>query len=197
MGADRGQNLIAMNSVVRNRRLRTSAWATSRATATDVSCLKEPRSRSSAPALGARTAARSSASGVKLPAGTGVFGIVRWKVKKDKPAFSADTADWNKGRFLTDLDTPGKGVLDAEVSPDGKRLALVSNQGSSAFRLWIADDPEDFAMSSAKQTTVRACKVTWRGDSEEVMVVQGDAECEEDIAVLARVPINKVAPARS
>ena len=73
-------------------------------------------------------------------------------MKNGKPAFSSDTADWNKGRFLTDLDTPGKGVLDAEVSPDGKQLALVSNQGASAFRLWIADDPEDFAMSSAKQT---------------------------------------------
>ena len=113
-------------------------------------------------------------------------------MKKGKPAFSPDVADWNKGRFLTDLDTPGKGVLDAEVSPDGKRLALVSNQGSSAFRLWIADDPEDFAMSSAKQTPVRACKVTWRGDSKEVMVVQGDAACEEDVAVLERVPINNV-----
>ena len=40
-------------------------------------------------------------------------------------------------------------------------------------------------MSSAKQTPVRACKVTWRGDSQEVMVVQGDAACEEDVAVLA------------
>jgi dipeptidyl aminopeptidase/acylaminoacyl peptidase len=117
---------------------------------------------------------------------------VRWRVKKDKPAFSENADDWNKGRFLTDLDTPGKGVLDAEVSPDGKKLALVSNQGASAFRLWIADDPEDFAMSSAKQTPVRACKVTWRGDSKEVMVVTGDAACEEDVAVLERVPLNSV-----
>ena len=69
--------------------------------------------------------------GVKLPEGSGQFGIVRWRVKSDKPAFSPDTADWNKGRFLTDIDTPGKGVLDAEVSPDGKRLALVSNQGTN------------------------------------------------------------------
>ena len=42
---------------------------------------------------------------------------------------------------MTDIDTPGKGVLDAAVSPDGKRLALVSNQGSSSFRLWLADGP--------------------------------------------------------
>ena len=71
----------------------------------------------------------------------GDFGIVRWRVKSGKPAFSPDLADWTNGRFLTDTDTPDKGVLDAEVSPDGKRLALISNQGSSAFQLWLADDP--------------------------------------------------------
>ena len=32
-------------------------------------------------------------------------------------------------------------MLDAEVSPDGKRLALISNQGSNAYQLWLADDP--------------------------------------------------------
>ena len=53
------------------------------------------------------------------------FGIVRWKVKTGKPAFSADTADWSKGKFLTDMDNPNKGVLDAEVSPDGKRFLVM------------------------------------------------------------------------
>ena len=43
---------------------------------------------------------------------------------------------------MTDIDTPGKGVIDADVSPDGKQLALVSNLGSSSFRLWLADDPD-------------------------------------------------------
>ena len=86
-----------------------------------------------------------------MPDTTGNFGIVRWRVKSGKPAFSPDLADWTNGRFLTDTDTPNKGVLDAAVSPDGKRLALISNQGSSAFQLWLADDPQDFAMSSAKR----------------------------------------------
>ena len=76
---------------------------------------------------------------------------MRWRVKNGKPAFSPDLADWSSGKFLTDTDTPGKGVLDAEVSPDGKRLALISNEGSKAYQLWLADDPEDFALSSAKR----------------------------------------------
>ena len=83
-------------------------------------------------------------------------------------------------------------MLDAEVSPDGKQLAMVSNQGSSSFRLWLADDPEDFRCPAPSRPPMRACKVTWRGDSKEVLVVQGDADCEEDVAVLARVPIDDV-----
>ena len=85
--------------------------------------------------------------------GSGTFGIVRWRIKKDKPAFSANAADWTKGRFVSDISTPHKGMIDAALSPDGKRLAMVSNQGSSIFRLWIGDDPTDFLLSSAKQTS--------------------------------------------
>ena len=156
---------------------RTSASADVKADGTDISCLKEPSfAVIRVICTGRRTGARCSASASRPRSG---HGQLRHRAldasRSDKPAFSPDTADWNKGRFLTDIDTPGKGVLDAEVSPDGKRLALVSNQGSAAFRLWLADDPEDFALSSAKQTPVRACKVTWRGDSKEVLVVQGDA----------------------
>jgi beta-lactam-binding protein with PASTA domain len=139
------KNLIAMNDVSASGDT-DLCLGNIKTDGTDVNCLKEP-SFAVIRHLHWSTDGRTILGvGVKLPAGTGVFGIVRWRVKKDKPAFSADTADWNKGRFLTDLDTPGKGVLDAEVSPDGKRLALVSNQGSSSFRLWIADDPEDFAV---------------------------------------------------
>ncbi len=184
-------NLIAMNDV-QDSGDTDLCLGNIKSDGTDVTCKKEP-GFAVIRHLHWSTDGRSILGvGVKAPAGSGVFGIVRWRVKNGKPPFSPDLADWNTGRFLTDLDTPTKGVLDAEVSPDGKRLALVSNQGGSSFRLWLADDPEDFAMSSAKQTPVRACKVTWRGDSKEVMVVQGDAACEEDVAVLERVPINSV-----
>jgi len=183
-------NLIAMTSDPENSDDSDLCLAHVKSDATDVNCIKED-SYAVIRALHWAPDGRSILGvGVKLPAGTGQFGIVRWKVKQGKPAFSPDTADWSKGRFVTDIDTPGKGVLDAEVSPDGKRLALISNQGSSAFRLWLADDPEDFALSSAKQTTVRACKLKWRGDSKELIVVQGDAACEEDTAVVQRVNVS-------
>jgi beta-lactam-binding protein with PASTA domain len=120
------------------------------------------------------------------------FGMVRWIVKKDKKAFSVDPGDWNGGHFITSLATKGKGVLDAQVSPDGKKLAIVSNQGSSAFRLWIADDPKDFLLTSATLTPVRACKLAWRGDSQELMVISSDALCSEDVGALTRVPVNDV-----
>jgi beta-lactam-binding protein with PASTA domain len=159
---------------------------------TEINCIKEPSFSATRHIHWGADGRSILALGVKNPGGQGIFGIVRWKVKTGKPAFSADPADWSKGRFLTDIDNPGKGVLDAEVSPDGKRLALVSNLNSASYRLWLADDPNDFTLSSAKQTAVRACKVTWRGDSKELLVVQGDEACEEEVAVITRVPANDV-----
>jgi WD40 repeat protein len=129
--------------------------------------------------------------GVKNPVGSGIFGIVRWKVKANKPAFSPDPADWSRGHFVTDISTPSKGVLDAAISPDGKQLALISNLGSSFFRLWLAK-PGDFLMTQAKPTPVHSCKVTWRGDSQEVMVVQADAGCSEDVGSLVRFDVTDV-----
>ena len=124
---------------------------------TDITCKEEPSFSIIRALHWAKNGRSILGLGVKAP---GEFGIVRWRVKNDKPAFSPDLADWSSGKFLTDTDTPGKGVLDAEVSPDGKRLALISNEGSKAYQLWLADDPEDFALSSAKRTPVRACKVS-------------------------------------
>ena len=79
-------------------------------------------------------------------------------------------------------------MLDAAISPDGKRLAMVSNQGSSSFRLLLSDDDTgDFLLRARKRTQVRACKVVWRGDGQELLVVQADAGCGEDVGTLSRV----------
>jgi hypothetical protein len=126
------------------------------------------------------------ASGVKAPAGQGIFGIARWRTKKDRPKFSGDAKDWSKGKFVSDIERPTKGVLDAAISPDGERLAIVSNQGSSFFRLWFADK-DDYLLTAAKATSIRACKVTWRGDGQEVIVVQADAGCQEPVGALVRL----------
>jgi beta-lactam-binding protein with PASTA domain len=117
------------------------------------------------------------------------FGLARWRLKKDKPAFSSTASDWGKGKFVSDVETPGKGVLDAAISPDGKSLAIISNQGSSFFRLWLAE-PDDYLLTSAKPTDVRACKVAWRGDSQELIVVRADAGCGEQTGSLERLSPN-------
>jgi len=118
------------------------------------------------------------------------IGIVRWKLKKDAKPYSADPGDYGKGHFITTTSTPSKGVIDAAVSPDGKKLALVSNFKSSSFRLWIADDPTDFLLANATLEPIRACKVQWRGDSKELMIIQSDAGCQEDVGTLARVLVS-------
>jgi WD40 repeat protein len=182
-------NLIAMNDFKGDDNPDTDlCLANVTSEATNVSCKPEP-DFSIIRALHWAPDGRSILGvGVKLPAAaTPTFGIVRWRVKQDKPAFSPDVADWNSGKFVTDIDKPGKGVLDAAISPDGKRLALVSNLGSAAFRVWLDDDPDDFLMTSAKPTVTRACKVTWRGDSAALLVVQGAADCSEDVSSLVRL----------
>jgi dipeptidyl aminopeptidase/acylaminoacyl peptidase len=116
------------------------------------------------------------------------FGIARWRLKRDKQAFSPNAADWNTARFVSDVKKPGKGALDAAISPDGKQLAVVSNQGSSFFKLFLTV-PGDYKLEAdeAKGTPVRACKVAWRGDSQELIVVQSDVECREQTGSLVRL----------
>jgi beta-lactam-binding protein with PASTA domain len=122
-----------------------------------------------------------TATAVRSP---GRFGIVRWR--SDKP-FSADPNDWGKGRFITDTNTPNKGVIDAALSPDGKRLALVANTRSSNFFRLYMTKPGDFTLEEARATTVRACKAAWRSDSREIVVVQADEACSEDVGSLIRL----------
>jgi hypothetical protein len=123
--------------------------------------------------------------------------MVRWRLRSGKPAFSADPADWGNGHFVTDLSQKGKGAIDAEIAPDGKQLAVVANFGTGAFRLWLAKDPNDFLLTSATLTPVRACKVAWRGDSQELMVIQSSATCGEEVGSLIRVPANSVRDAKT
>jgi WD40 repeat protein len=126
------------------------------------------------------------AFGVLNNGSLGTFGMVRYRSSKP---FSADPGDWGKGRFVTDVSTPNHGVIDAALSPDGKTLALVSNLGQSFFRLYLAK-PNDFQMAKAKSTKVPACKVTWRTDSKELVVVQADDACSQDVGSIARLPLD-------
>ncbi|MEA2312006.1 MAG: hypothetical protein QOE28_1974 [Solirubrobacteraceae bacterium] len=116
----------------------------------------------------------------------GTFGIVRWRSKKP---FSPDPKDWRTGKFVSDLSKSGEGMIDAALSPDGKRLAMVSNAGGGPFQLYLGK-PGDYLLTSAKATGVRACKVAWRSDGEQLAVVQADELCQEDVGTLTRLPVN-------
>jgi dipeptidyl aminopeptidase/acylaminoacyl peptidase len=94
--------------------------------------------------------------------------------------------------MVTDVSKPNEGVLDAAFSPDGSRLALISNQGGGPFQLYLAKK-NDFLLTSAKPTSVPACKVAWRGDGEQLVVVSADANCQEEVGSLVRLPIKDVA----
>jgi dipeptidyl aminopeptidase/acylaminoacyl peptidase len=113
------------------------------------------------------------------------FGIVRWKSKKP---FSPDAKDWGKGKFVTDISNPAKGVIDWSISPDGKSVAAVANFDSPTFQLYFGK-PNDFLLTDAKPQGVRACKVAWRSDGQEVVVVQADQGCSEDNGQLVRMPV--------
>ena len=115
---------------------------------------------------------------------------MRWKSKK---AFSPDAKDWGKGKFVTDISNPRKGVIDMAISPDGKRMAaFVANFDSEAFQLYLGK-PKDFLLTDAKPQGVRACKVAWRSDGKELVVVQADALCQEDNGQLVRMPVREPA----
>ena len=110
------------------------------------------------------------------------FGMFRWRSKK---AFSPDPNDWGSGKLVTDTSKGNEGVIDAAWSPDGTRLALVSNQGGGPFQLYLGKK-DDFLLTAAKPTTVRACKVAWRSDGEALVVVQADEGCQESVGALVR-----------
>ena len=77
-------------------------------------------------------------------------------------------------------------MLDAAWSPDGSRLALVSNQGGGPFQLYLGKK-DDFLLTSANPTNVRSCKVAWRSDGQALVVVQADKDCKESVGALVLV----------
>ena len=90
--------------------------------------------------------------------------------------FSTHAADWGRGSLQTNASVAGQGVFAGAFSPDGKRMALVSNIGSSDFHLYIVPAGV-FMPMAAQQLPVRACEVSWRSDGQELAVMQPDGLC--------------------
>jgi beta-lactam-binding protein with PASTA domain len=115
----------------------------------------------------------------------GQAGIMRWRSKRP---FSPNPDDWSAGEYVTEVATPGEGAIDAAVSPDGKRLAVAANFGGAGFRLYLTRRG-DFSLAQATRTRARACKLAWRPDSKQLVIVEADAACHEDVGVLARLSV--------
>jgi beta-lactam-binding protein with PASTA domain len=124
--------------------------------------------------------------------GTTEFGIVRWKTKRP---FSTDPADYSAGRIVTDTSRPGEGVFDAALSPDGERMAMVALGSSGRPELLLAKRG-DFLLSDAKPLGVIACKVIWRPDGEQLVVVKSD-DCGSVTGELIRLPVDDPKDQRS
>ncbi|HEX4107626.1 MAG TPA: PASTA domain-containing protein [Solirubrobacteraceae bacterium] len=108
------------------------------------------------------------------PGNPSTFGILRFTSRK---AFSTDPANWH-GHVASQVDEPGHGVIDAQFSPSGKQVALVTNLLSAYFQVVITS-PAHLIPSKGKALPVHACQVAWRPDGLELTVVQSDDLCTE------------------
>jgi beta-lactam-binding protein with PASTA domain len=119
--------------------------------------------------------------------GTTEFGMVRWKTKRP---FSANPDDWSKYEMVTDTSKPGEGALDLAISPtDPKRMAVAFLGANGRAELFMAKRG-DFLLQDADPLGVRACKVIWRPDGEELVVVQSDDCLTASTGDLVRFPAN-------
>jgi beta-lactam-binding protein with PASTA domain len=125
--------------------------------------------------------------------GTTKFGMVQWKTSKP---FSTDPADYSEGKIVTDTSKPGEGVLDAAISPDGKRMAVV-NLGASGRPELLLAKPDGFLLANAKALGVRACKVIWRPDGKQLVVVRADDCFGSATGELIRLPLDNPKDQRS
>jgi beta-lactam-binding protein with PASTA domain len=114
----------------------------------------------------------------------GRFGIVQYTSKRP---FSARRSDWRGGGFVTRR-AEGRGVIDAAISPDGKRLAAVANLDTPVFQLYLTT-PGDIELR-AKPLPVPACKVMWI-DSENLALVKLGESCDQDDGEIVRINVNK------
>jgi len=112
------------------------------------------------------------------------FGIVQYTSKRP---FSALKSDWRGGGFVTPRGE-GKGVWDAAISPDGKRLAAVSNLDTGVPQLYLTT-PDDISLRKTKALPIPACKVQWI-DSENLAFVKLGNDCLQNDGEIVRINVN-------
>jgi len=117
--------------------------------------------------------------GAKNGSNGSVFGLIEFE---SNVPFSTQASLWGQGTVVTDTSTSGQGVIDGAFSPNGKKLALVSNTGTLAFHA-IITSPTNFMLTSGKASVLPegACQVAWRPDGKELAVMQADSACKSTL----------------
>jgi hypothetical protein len=101
------------------------------------------------------------------------FGLLRLSTRSP---FASEKAQWaGGGAFDTPVKQAGRGVRAASFSPDGKRLALVSNLRSKkkfVVSTLVTSDLKKFKKPKSSSVLTTGCDVDWRPDNLELLVVQ-------------------------
>jgi beta-lactam-binding protein with PASTA domain len=128
-----------------------------------------------------------------------MFGLIRYH---SKVPFSTRRQDWHRqdwpnGGFATDVRRPHFGALAGAFSPDGKRLAVASNQAGGGYQLYVTT-PDDFILAKVRPLPVVACSLAWRPDSAELAVAAAqDCWSPAPLGIVMRVnPAHASDPAR-
>jgi hypothetical protein len=102
--------------------------------------------------------------------------------------FSSDAAQWADSRGLVTRNRAGRGVRAVAYGPDAKRLAVVSNLDTRAYRVALVK-PKDLKrdLKSADYLSVRGCDVAWRPDGTELAVIEAGDGCRDRVGRLIRV----------
>ena len=115
--------------------------------------------------------------------------VIGVRIYQTKTAYTTNPELWS-GRVASDISTPGKGVIAAQYSPDGKQIAFVSNLESSEFEV-VLGDAADLELVDPKTTGAAACDVAWRPDGKELAVVEADGACTDPLGKVTRFALSK------
>jgi len=107
------------------------------------------------------------------------FGLLEFA---SKVPFSTHASNWGHGTLVTNASVAGQGVFDAQISPNGTKLALVAGSAHTGFGLYIVPSSElrsgQLTFTYQQALGVSACQVAWRPDDLELAVMQSKGPCQ-------------------
>jgi len=114
----------------------------------------------------------------------GTFGLLQFF---STARFSSSASTWRTSGQLVTPGSPGRGVLSGVISPDGMRLAAISNLADGTFRAVLVG-VRDLAFKQPVALPGSACELAWRSDGEELAVMQADPGCLDKVGSIVGIP---------